>query len=108
MLPARVEAALGDFRSCLAARFGDRIRELRLFGSYSRGEQGAESDVDLLVVVDDLARTERREVFDLAEDVFFDTLVHLSPLALSDAEFATLRAREYLLVDEIDRDGIPL
>jgi hypothetical protein len=32
----------------------------------------------------------------------------VSPLVLSKEELATLRAREYLLARELDRDGIPL
>jgi len=105
-LPDRVRDAVRDLERRLRARFGDRLRDLRLFGSYARGDFGPESDVDVLVVVEELSRLERREVFDLAEEVFFDRLVHLAPLALSTAEFATLRDREYLIAAEIERDGI--
>jgi predicted nucleotidyltransferase len=105
-LPSGVRDAVLDLRERLATRFGARRQVLRVFGSYARGEAGPESDVDVLVVVDGLLERERREVFDLAEDVFFERLVHLSPLALSDREYRTLREREYLIVREIDRDGV--
>jgi predicted nucleotidyltransferase len=107
-LPPRVQEALCAFRSKLDATLLGRVVQLSLFGSYSRGDWGAESDVDVLVVLDRAAGRDRRQVFDLAEDVFFDTLVHVSPLVLSAEELAMLRAREYRLAHEIDRDGIPL
>ena len=33
--------------------YGDKIKEVILYGSYARGEATEESDVDILVVVDD-------------------------------------------------------
>jgi len=62
----------------------------------------------VLVVVDGLTHAERREVSDLAEDVYFQTLVRVSPLALSGAEMRTLRTLEYLIASEIERDGVPV
>ena len=46
----RALAALADW---LRARFGDRLRELLLFGSRARGESGPDRDIDLLVILDD-------------------------------------------------------
>lgn len=36
--------------------YGNRLRGMYLFGSYSRNEAGPESDVDVLVVLDDFTR----------------------------------------------------
>lgn len=38
----------------VAAAYGDRLREVVLFGSWVRGEPHEESDVDLLVVLGEL------------------------------------------------------
>ncbi len=108
VLPDRVSAALGDFGRRVRARFGARVAGLVLFGSYARGDWGPDSDVDVLVLVHDLSERERREVFELAEDVYFDGQVHVSPLAMSVDELETVRRREYLIAAEIDRDGRPL
>jgi predicted nucleotidyltransferase len=107
-VPPRVLAAAGDLKVSVGSRFGARLLELRLFCSYARGDWGPDSDVDVLVVVDGLTHAERREVSDLAEDVYFQTLVRVSPLALSGDEMRTLRAREYLIASEIERDGVPV
>lgn len=48
-----------DFRDTLRRRYGERVRDLRLFGSKVRGDDHDESDVDILVLVEgcDLAVT---------------------------------------------------
>jgi predicted nucleotidyltransferase len=96
-------------RDSLKARFGSRLLELAVFGSYARGEAQEESDVDVLVVVEGLDDRERREVIDLAYDAGAAEREHwvgLSPLVYSAAQAADLRARERLLFRDIDRDGI--
>jgi predicted nucleotidyltransferase len=102
---------VGAFRDGLAKRFGPRLSEVVLFGSWARGEAGDESDVDVLVVVADLTESERRDVLDLAYDVALirsDEPIVLSALALSTSQVASLRARERLLLREIDRQGVRL
>jgi predicted nucleotidyltransferase len=111
-LPPFVEAALRRFCVVLAARFGARLREVVLFGSYARGEAHDESDVDVLVVVDALTERERREVLDAAYDAAaagdVAEWVTISPLAYSAAQAAELRARERRLLRDVDRDGVRL
>lgn len=103
-----VDAALQDFAARVRARFGARLRELTLFGSRARGEAREDSDVDVLVVVDDLTGAEARELGYLSGDILTAHDVVLSPLALSTARMATLRERERLIAAEVARDGIPL
>jgi predicted nucleotidyltransferase len=109
-LPAPVVRGLARLRALLVARFGERLREFVLYGSYARGQAHAESDVDVMVVVEGLTESERREVFDLAYDANAaerENWIGLSVLAYSDAEVADLRARERLLLRDIAREGIP-
>lgn len=83
--------------------------ELRVFGSYARGDYRAGSDVDVLVVLGgDVPDRERREIFDLAFEAYEESLVRVAPFVCSEAEWATLRQRELLIATEIEREGIPL
>jgi len=100
--------AVQDFSGWLAQRFGSRLKELRLFGSRARGEADEDSDLDLLVVIDSLSGAERREIAQQSGDAISDWGVPLSPFPMSTEHFAELRARERLIVSEIERDGIPL
>jgi predicted nucleotidyltransferase len=107
-VPPLVARALAELRSALDARFGRRLREVVLFGSHARGTATEESDVDVLVVVDDLNEREHREVFGLAYDVDSTSTewVGLAPLAYSSAQAAELRSRERLLFRDIEREGV--
>lgn len=44
---------LTELKTGLQEIYGPRLKGLYLFGSYARGEQDPESDVDVLVVLDD-------------------------------------------------------
>lgn len=110
-LPATVQAAIDRFRDALRARFGDRLRELVLFGSHARGDAHEDSDVDLLVVIDGLTEPERRVAFDLAYDADAVDREHwagLAPVVYATERADELRRRERLLLQDIDREGVRL
>ncbi len=107
-LPPMETAALRDLRDWLHAQFGTRVRELKLFGSYARGEAHEESDVDVLVVVDDLTSAEAREIGYQSGDLLTRYDVIVSPFAVSRERMDLLRSRERLIAREIDRDGVSL
>lgn len=96
----------------IASRFGARLREVVLFGSWARGDAHEESDVDVLVVVDGLDETERREVMDAAYDAAAslgaDDWVSICPLPYSTTQAAELRARQRRLLRDIAAEGVSL
>ena len=47
-----IRALLAELKAGLLALYGPRLKGVYLFGSYARGEEDAESDVDVLVVLD--------------------------------------------------------
>jgi predicted nucleotidyltransferase len=105
-----VAETLRRFRSALELRFGERLREMRLFGSWARGEAHDESDVDVFVAIDDLTPDERHEVLGIAYDADAenDWLVLLSPLAYSSADAARMRSGGRRLFRDIDGEGVRL
>jgi predicted nucleotidyltransferase len=114
VLSPTVEAALARFRGAMVATFGARLRELVLFGSWARGDADAESDVDVLVVVDGLDERERRLVFDASYDAARaatkadDDWVSISPLAYSTQQADEMRSRERRLFRDIAAEGVAL
>mgnify|MGYP001040344884 CR=1 FL=1 len=51
-LPAPVRQALGELKAGLQHLYGERLRGLYLYGSYTRGDASDDSDVDVLVVLE--------------------------------------------------------
>jgi len=47
------ESLLIELRSRLASIYGPRLRKIVLFGSVARGDERADSDIDILVILDD-------------------------------------------------------
>ena len=53
-VPLDLEAIVSSVASELRSLYGPRLRRIELFGSWARGEATLESDVDLLVVLDEM------------------------------------------------------
>jgi type I restriction enzyme S subunit len=47
-----LHSLLADLKAGLRSLYGDRLRGVYLYGSYARGEESDESDVDILIVLD--------------------------------------------------------
>jgi uncharacterized protein len=107
-LPPAVRRALEAYRDRLRPLFGDRLRDVRLFGSYARAEADEDSDVDVLVVIDAL---EDREIGVVAGEVMPIVLssgLSLSPLPMATERLARLRDEGRALAREIDEEGVSL
>lgn len=107
-VPPSLRPALDAYATRLRTRFGARYQELRLFGSYARGEATEHSDVDVLVIVDGLTEVERLVVVDEATAVMLETGLSLAPLPLSRDKLEELRRRERALARTLDEEGIPV
>lgn len=107
-LPISLRLALSQYASRLRAIFGDRLVEIRLFGSFARGEANEDSDVDVLVVVHGLTDTEIGVVAGEAAPVIQSTGLPLAPLPMSSERLAELRRQGRGLVRSLDQEGISL
>ena len=107
-VPPSLRPPLEALRVHLRRIFGGRLREVRLFGSYARGEADEDSDVDVLILVDDLTKLEVGLVADAAAPIILETGIALSPLPMSTASLAELRRTGRALAHDLDREGIVL
>ena len=55
-MPLVLKDLLTELKSRLTDLYGGRMKGLCLYGSYARGEQQTESDVDVLIIVDRVDR----------------------------------------------------
>lgn len=108
-LPPAVRESVDAFLAGLRDRFGSRLVEVRLFGSYARGEAHEDSDVDCLVLLDHVGPEDDRAITDLTGDLTWQIGgVVISPLVMSAAAFEAWKARERRTPLEIDREGLLL
>ncbi|PEN15197.1 nucleotidyltransferase [Longibacter salinarum] len=109
-LPAnseRTESALESARSTLEDIYGDRLIRLILFGSHARGDAHADSDVDLLVVLEGSVDPyeEARRTSGVVVDAAVEQGVALSLTHLSASDWMdTTRS----FVRNARRDGVEL
>lgn len=119
-VPALTEASLSDTErraldvavTGLHDELGDRLRSVWLYGSRARGEPPKpESDVDLLVVIDERDRETADRVHDAVwraqEEVGLDR-VYISTLVYDVARIANRREIRSFFIREVDRDKIVL
>lgn len=82
---------------------------MKLFGSRARMEGSEMSDVDILVVIDELeSPKDKRVIFTIAAEVYGDDEVDISPLVVSPEEFDLMRRRERRLALDIIKEGIAI
>lgn len=84
------------------------MRDVRLFGSFARGDADEESDVDVLVLIDDLTDAEIGVVAGEVAPIILASQLPIAPLPMATARFEELRRSERLLAREIDADGVSL
>jgi predicted nucleotidyltransferase len=107
VLPKRLSRALGDDAGRLRGRVGTRVRGLRPFGSWARGEANPSSDVDVWVLVDVLDAESRNDPFEAAEETLLEHGVDLMPTVMDLSEWESLLGRERRIALDIEREGLP-
>lgn len=96
------------FSKAVGGICGSKGWEIRLFGSRARGQGDIESDLDLLVLIENLDEKLKVAIWDAAYKVFDATEILVSPLVLSRSQFERLRQRERLIVQDIESEGVRL
>jgi predicted nucleotidyltransferase len=74
---------LADVKEEVLKLFGGKLRQLILYGSYARNEQDPESDIDIMILVDEneeILRKYRRKVVDIMTELSlkYDKLISLT------------------------------
>lgn len=55
-MPTNVQKLLGELKTELSRIYGKRLKGVYLYGSYARGENQPDSDVDVMIVLDSWQR----------------------------------------------------
>ena len=101
-------AAVIEYVARIRGSFPDRVLAVILFGSKARGDDDAESDIDLLVLVDIENNEFRSELWRIASDVSLEYNVVLSVRVFGQVRWAETRRIRLPLYRAIVADGVPL
>lgn len=87
----KVRALLTELKNGLLAIYGPRLKGTYLYGSYARGEEDAESDVDIVVVLDriDGYSAEIDRTSHLISDLALGYGVSVSRVFVSEADWVS-------------------
>jgi predicted nucleotidyltransferase len=107
-LTAKERQALTDFIARLKAVYVDQVRDVRLFGSKARGDFGAESDLDILIVVADDESQFRRAISRLGSEIDLEYGIVLSELTMSQARFDWHRRHRAPLYRNLVQESVSL
>ncbi len=100
--------ALRDFVDRVRATLGNRIAALKLFGSKATGRDVADSDIDVLVVVNEASAAVEDWILDIAFDVNLAHDVYISPRVIERTVFDDPVWRITPFIQTLEREGIPL
>ena len=107
-LTSREKAALSEFVARLRARYADEIVLVTLFGSKVRGDFDEESDVDVLVVVQNGDWRFQDEVALTAFEPMLEHDVVITPLVIDLEHYQWLRQYQAPLYRNIRAEGLDL
>jgi predicted nucleotidyltransferase len=101
-------AAVTDYAQRLLAKYGSRILRLTLFGSVARGDFAPYSDIDVLVVADEVSPDFKASVRKISYAVSLDRDVVLNVHVKARARWEAMRAKGEALWRNVERDGVDL
>ncbi len=103
----QLNRVLSDTYNGLSEIFGDKLKDVILYGSYARGEQTDESDIDVMAVIDldkQALYNYRRSVSDFSSDMDLKHGVLLS-IKLQDNESLKLYGNTLPFFINVIREG---
>ncbi|MCW7077808.1 MAG: nucleotidyltransferase domain-containing protein [Canidatus Methanoxibalbensis ujae] len=101
----RITQLVNQVKCHLIERYRDKIKKIILYGSHARGEATKDSDIDLLVLIDDSIDPfeVRRSLSDLLFDILLEKGELVSVIALPKTFFENYN---YPFVINVRKEGI--
>lgn len=101
------EQAVQELKQEISAMLGNKLNQFILYGSKARGDFDQDSDIDLLIVVDELDAASDDRIVELANDIELKYEVPISVHTRNtDYYLKQLNNRINLFMLNIKKDGI--
>lgn len=89
-MTTKIENILKIFAKKVSELYGDDLVKVVLYGSYARGDNRENSDIDIMVLVrasDDVIKEKMNEIYDFAFDIEMDTGIDISPVVKNEEQY---------------------
>ena len=106
LLMENEQIAIKSLREELSKRFN--LIDLRLFGSKARGEATSESDIDVMIEVEEVGFETRSQIYDIVFEINLENETFLSPTIFNKREIEKGIMSESPIYKIIQEEGIPL
>lgn len=83
-----------------------RLVAFRVFGSRARGDADEDSDMDVFMEVERIDEEIKRKIQEVAWEVGFEHLLHISPLVFTRHELEETPLRSSFIVQNIVEEGV--
>ncbi len=88
-MSAKIQRLMKELKKGLAGMYGSRLKAVILFGSYARGDYDKNSDLDVMIVLDDYQRywDELVRTSQLASDLSLEYGITISRTIMTDEQW---------------------
>lgn len=104
-IPKKIKTILDEVKKCLEEIYGDKLKCIILYGSYARGDFTDGSDIDLIILLEDMKEpiAERDKYFNeiWQLDLKYDTVISIIPFKEED-----YRTRRLPIILNAKKEGI--
>lgn len=104
-----MHAAVHELKKRLQERYGDRLCRFLVFGSYARGDNAPDSDIDIFVTLEGkVDRQTENEIFDMYFPIELENDVVLDVKIFSEEDIQNTVLGAIPLVENVLSEGVPL
>jgi predicted nucleotidyltransferase len=107
-IPANYQEAVDEFVRRARKKYEDKIDSIILFGSVAREEAKEDSDIDILVVVNERNIEDMKEINGIAFEVSMELSQSISPKIYAVNEIVNRLEIGAPFINEVLKDGVPL
>lgn len=102
-----IRKSLAEFKKEIEELYGERLKDVVLYGSWARGKATEESDIDLLIVLEGeiIPGLEIDRMIDIITDINLSYNVLISVYPVSEEDYATINSPILL---NVRKEGIPV
>jgi len=106
-VPEKIALILDEVKKCLEKIYSNKLKDIVLYGSYARGDFTDGSDIDLIILLEDMEEfvDERERYFNAIWelDLKYDTVISIIPFR--EEEY---RTRRLPIILNAKREGISI